>query len=279
MGNKTERENENNNNNNNDQTPQNREIDLTPDEIQNMMNEKADLEVQVSQLTLANNNLNEQLKIYQNNNYIIQNNLQKMNNFATMNMSQAYQQIMLLQNQNNNFQNQNKVLQNQNNTLLNKIKKLELDIKNMQNEYITMQFYLNKMQIMLLNQMQGNSMKNNINSMQSVNSTPINNNSNNNMSNNNSSNFKYQKPSNAMNIIFNVNNGMKCPVSVLPNHKLGNIFILALYQNGYSNFVNIKNFRFHYNTQEISNLFYDNKEVSSYHFNQGFPVIEVNGNF
>ena len=272
--NETPRQNENENNNN-EQTPQNREIDLTPDEIQDLMRQKSDLEIQVTQLTSANTTLSQQLNIYVNNNSIIQNNLQKMNNFATMNMSQAYQQILFLQNENKKLSNQ--------------IYQLKQNMEKLKQENNIMQFYCNKMQIMLLNQMQGNSMKNNINSMQSVNSHPMNNNCNNNMSNNNmcnnnmcnnnDRNFNYQKTSNSMNIIFNVNNKMKCPVSALPNHKLGNIFVLALYQNGYTNFVNIRNFSFRYNTQDISNLFYDNKEVSSYHFNQGFPVIEVNGNF
>ena len=272
--NETPRQKENENNNN-EQTPQNREIDLTPDEIQDLMRQKSDLEIQVTQLTSANTTLSQQLNIYVNNNSIIQNNLQKMNNFATMNMSQAYQQILFLQNENKKLSNQ--------------IYQLKQNMEKLKQENNIMQFYCNKMQIMLLNQMQGNSMKNNINSMQSVNSHPMNNNCNNNMSNNNMSNnnmcnnndrnFNYQKTSNSMNIIFNVNNKMKCPVSALPNHKLGNIFVLALYQNGYTNFVNIRNFSFRYNTQDISNLFYDNKEVSSYHFNQGFPVIEVNGNF
>ena len=162
--NETPRQNENENNNN-EQTPQNREIDLTPDEIQDLMRQKSDLEIQVTQLTSANTTLSQQLNIYVNNNCIIQNNLQKMNNFATMNMSQANQQILFLQNENKKLSNQ--------------IYQLKQNMEKLKQENNIMQFYCNKMQIMLLNQMQGNSMKNNINSMQSVNSHPMNNNCNN----------------------------------------------------------------------------------------------------
>ena len=247
---------------NNNETPKEREIDLTPDQIQDLMKSEADLKDKVTELTAANNNLQEQLNIYQNNNAIIQGNLQNMNKFATLNMNQAFQQIMFLQNQNELLKKQ--VLQ------------LKQNVNNLNFENNKLQFYCNKMQIMLLNQMQENSMKNNINSMQSINSTPI---MNNNMNNNQNRNFNYQKTPNSLNIIFNVNNKMRCPISTLPNHKLGNVFILALYQNGYTNFVNIRSFKFRYNTFDISNLFYENKEVKDFHFNLGFPVIEVDGNF
>ena len=143
--NETPRQNENENNNN-EQTPQNREIDLTPDEIQDLMRQKSDLEIQVTQLTSANTTLSQQLNIYVNNNCIIQNNLQKMNNFATMNMSQANQQILFLQNENKKLSNQ--------------IYQLKQNMEKLKQENNIMQFYCNKMQIMLLNQMQGNSMKN-----------------------------------------------------------------------------------------------------------------------
>ena len=251
------------NNENNKETPKEREIDLTPDQIQDLMKSEADLQDKVTELTAANTNLKEQLNIYQNNNSIIQGNLQNMNKFATLNMNQALQQIIFLQ-------NQNELLKKQ-------VYQLKQNVNNLNIENNKLQFYCNKMQIMLLNHMQEYSMKNNINSMQSLNSTPMN--INNNMNNNNrNNNFNYQKTANSLNIIFNVNNKMRCPISTLPNHKLGNVFILALYQNGYTNFVNINTFKFRYNTDDISSLFYDNKEVKDFHFNLGFPVIEVDGN-
>ena len=71
---------------------------------------------------------------------------------------------------------------------------------------------------------------------------------------------------------------MKCPISTLPNHKLANIFTLALYQNGYTNFMNIKNFTFYFNTTNISKYFYNNQEVKDLPLNnQNFPIIEVSG--
>ena len=264
MGGSNNKPEQNQNNNNINETPKEREIDLTPDEIQEMMKSKADLEDKVTELTSENKVLKEQINIYENNNAVIQGNLQNMNRYATLNMNQAFQQIMLLKSQNEMLNNQ--------------IYQLKQNVNNLNIENNKLQFYCYKMQIMLLNNMQENSMKNNINSMQSLNSSPMNNN-NNNMNNNHTGNFNYQKAANSLTIIFNVNNKMKCPVATFPNHKLGNIFVLALYQNGYTNFVNIRNFTFRYNTENISNLFYDNKEVKDFTFSQGFPVIEVFGDF
>ena len=141
-----------------------------------------------------------------------------------------------------------------------------------------MKFYFNKMQIMLLNNMQQMPMKENINSWQQMN-IPANNNFNNVNNMNQTPNFNYQKVANSYTIIFNVNNTTKYPVSVLPNHKLGNIFILALYQNGYTSFMDIRRFKFYYCARNISNYFYENKEVKDLNLNfPSFPVIEVLGN-
>ena len=48
------------------------EIDLTPDQIQQLMESKANLEDQVADLKIQNNNLQKQLNIYQQNAYNIQ---------------------------------------------------------------------------------------------------------------------------------------------------------------------------------------------------------------
>ena len=269
--NSTQRQRENNNENNeNNNIPKGREIDLSPEEIQNLMESEANLRDKVNDLNKTNTYLQEQLNIYKNNNAIIQNNLQNINKSATLNLNQARQQIDLLQNQNLLYKNQNDLFQKQ-------ILQLEQTVKNLNHENNVLKFSCNKMQIMLLNHMQEISMNNNINSMQSLNSTPMNNinNMNNNMNN---QNFNNQKTANSLNLIFNINNKIRFPISTLPNHKLGNVFILALYQNGYTNFVNIRTFKFRYNTHDISNLFYENKEVKDFHFNLGFPVVEVDGN-
>ena len=233
----TQRQRENNNENNeNNNIPKGREIDLSPEEIQNLMESEAKLRDKVTDLNKANTYLQEQLNIYKNNNAIIQNNLQNVNKSATLNLKQALQQIALLQNQNDLFQKQ--------------ILQLEQTVKNLNHENNVLKFSCNKMQIMLLNHMQEISMKNNINSMQSLNSTPMNNinNMNNNMNN---QNFNNQKIANSLNLIFNINNKIRFLISTLPNHKLGNVFILALYQNGYTNFVNIRTFKFRYNNHDI----------------------------
>ena len=242
--NSTQRQRENNNENNeNNNIPKGREIDLSPEEIQNLMESEANLRDKVNDLNKTNTYLQEQLNIYKNNNAIIQNNLQNVNNSATLNLNQALQQIALLQNQNLLYKNQNDLFQKQ-------ILQLEQTVKNLNHENNVLKFSCNKMQIMLLNHMQEISMKN----------------------------FNNQKTANSLNLIFNINNKIRFPISTLPNHKLGNVFILALYQNGYTNFVNIRTFKFRYNTHDISNLFYENKEVKDFHFNLGFPVVEVDGN-
>ena len=262
MGGSSSKQEQEQNQNKINETQKEREIDLTPDEIQDIMKSKADFEDKVAELTSENKVLKEQINIYENKNALIQGNLQNMSTYAALNMNQALQQIMLLKNQNEMLNNQ--------------VYQLKQNVNYLNSENNKLKFYCYKMQIMLLNHMQENSMKNNINSMQSLNSTPMNNN---NMNNRNASNFNYQRTTNSLNIIFNVNNKMRCPVASLPNHRLGNIFVLALYQNGYTNFINIRNFTFRYNTKNISNLFYDNKEVKDFTFNKGFPVIEVSGNF
>ena len=248
----------------NEENTNKNEFDLTPDQIQDMMVEKANLQDQVNNLTMQNNTLQCQLAMYQQNANFVQGNFQNLQNNANFTMGQAGQQILFLQNQNQTLMNQLYQMKQNENMLNFKINQ--------------MQFYCNKMQLMVLNKMQELSMKDNINSMQKMNTSSKNQIKNNNNMNN--FNFNYQRTENSINIIFNVNNKMKCPIAVFPNHKLGNVFILALYQNGYTNFINIKNFTFHFNTHNISNCFYDNKEVSSINFGSlTFPCIEVSGNF
>ena len=260
--NKGETKKEDQTNQGNGENTNKNEFDLTPDQIQEIMVEKANLADKVANLTIQNNTLRSQLTMYQQNANYMQGNYQNLQNTANFNMNQAGQQILFLQTQNQNLTNQIYQLKQNENALNFTIKQL--------------QFYCNKIQLMLLNKMQELSMKDNINSMQKMNIS-----SNNQMKNNNIMNsFNYQRTENSINIIFNVNNKMKCPIAVFPNHKLLNVFSLALYQNGYTDFINIRNFIFRYNTTNISNYFYENKEVSSLNLGSlNCPVIEVSGNF
>ena len=253
-----------------------KETSMSPDEIQDLIKTKKNLEAQITNLAYQNQTLQKQLNVYLKSNQTIQGNFQNLQNAAYLNMNQASQQIQILQDQNTQ-------LMSQKNNLEQKMISLNVELEKYK-------FYCNKMQLMCLNNMQQISMNDNINSWQKMNN-PSNNNMNNNMNSinnmnninnnmnmNNSPNFNYQNPENTKTIIFNVNNKMKCPIATLPNHKLGNIFILALYQNGFSNFVNINSFTFRFNTQNISNLFYQNKEVKELHLGgANFPIIDVSG--
>ena len=237
--------------------------EMTPDKYRDLLETKANLETQITNLTSQNTYLQQQLNIFQCNNYTLKGNLNNLQNTSNMNLNQAIQQIQILNNQNSQLMTQNYNLQQQLN-----FSNVEID---------KLKFYCNKMQLMLLNNMQKISMNDNINSWQKMNT--LNNNMNNNFNNlNNTPNFNFQQANNSKTIIFNVNNKMKCPIATLPNHKLGNIFILALYQNGYSNFVDIQKFSFRYNANNISSFFYQNKEVRELQCLSGnFPIIEVSG--
>ena len=248
----------------NDTTRQNQEIGMTPDQIQELIEIKRNLELQVVDLNNQKNYLQQQLKIYQQNAFNMHGQYQNLNAQAKFNNIQASQQIA--------------ILQNQNSTLTQEKYNLNLLVNKLRGENEQYKFYNNKLQLMLLNNMQNKKVNDNINSWQQMNNAN-NNNMNNNMNNfNNQPNFNFQNNKNAKTIIFNVNNRMKCPISTLPNHKLANIFTLALYQNGYTNFMNIKNFTFYFNTTNISKYFYNNQEVKDLPLNnQNFPIIEVTG--
>ena len=254
MGSSNNRPNEGNS------TNQNNDIGITPDEIQDMIITKRNLEDQVRNLTTQNNNLKQQLNIFQQQAYNIQGQCQNLKSQATFNSIQACQQITLLQNQNN-------TLTQDKNNLNVQVNKLNVEIQ----QY---KLYCNQLQLMLLNNMQNKQVNESINSWQQMNNSF---NNNNNMNNNRPS-FNFQNVKNAKTIIFNVNNKMRCPISTLPNHKLANIFTLALYQNGYTNFMNIRNFTFYYNANNISTYFYNNQEVKDLPLSsKNFPIIDVSG--
>ena len=253
-------------------------VGCTPDQINEINIKNKQLEDQVTQLNSENDTLKQQLNTYLQN---MQGNYNKLQTTAFMNINQAMQNIMMLKNQIGILNQQNAILRQQNYKLNQNVAMLNNQKNSLDCEITKYKFYCNKMQLMLLNKMQELSMKENINSWQRMN-TPMNNsnsnmNSNINMNNNNKQNFNYRM-TNSMTIIFNVNNTMKCPISVFPDHKLGNVFVLALYQNGYSDFVNIKKFSFRYNTFDISNFFYQNKEVRNLNLGgSALANIEVTG--
>ena len=238
-------------------------VGCTPDQINEINIKNKQLEDQVTQLNSENDTLKQQLNTYLQN---MQGNYNKLQTTAFMNINQAKQNIMMLQNQIGILNQQNAILRQQNLQLNQNVAMLNNQKNTLDGEITKYKFYCNKMQLMLLNKMQELSMKENINSWQRMN-----------ININNKQNFNYGK-TNSMTIIFNVNNTMKCPISVFPDHKLGNVFVLALYQNGYSDFVNIKKFSFRYNTFDISNFFYQNKEVRNLNFGgSALANIEVTG--
>ena len=243
----------------NESTNQNNNIGITPDEIQDLIITKKNLEDQVRSLTTQNNCLQQQLNIFQQQAYNIQGKCQTLQSQATFNSIQASQQIA--------------ILQNQNNTLTQDKHNLNVQVNKLNVEIQQYKLYCNQLQLMLLNNMQNKQVNESINSWQQMNNS-----FNNNNMNNNRPSFNFQNVKNAKTIIFNVNNKMRCPISTLPNHKLANIFTLALYQNGYTNFMNIRNFTFYYNANNISTYFYNNQEVKDLPLNsQNFPIIEVSG--
>ena len=119
--------------------------------------------------------------------------------------------------------------------------------------------------------------KNSLNSQINISMISYNDTSNIHMTNNKSSLY-YQKNQNMMTLSFNINNNIKFDTLVQLNQKLGDIFILALNQHGYSNFGDIKDFTFGYGTQDLTNYFHDNQEVRFLNFGSHTkPIIDVKG--
>ena len=245
----------------------NQKTGTTPEDIKNIVLENGNLKNEVSNLKNEIIDLKNKLANYEK---IAKGQIQNINSIANMNLSQAYINIDFLQKQNNALVFERNNLQ---------YEKERLKVENWQ-----LKFNNYKMQLMLLNQMQNTSMNDNIMAAKNLNTPQGNANMNNNnnmnqMMNNNNNNFNYNENKDMITIVFNINNKLKFNISTLPNHKLGNIFLLALYQNGYSNFINIKDFYFRYSTQNITNLFHENKEVKCISSNpKNFLVIDVTCN-
>ena len=248
-------------------------IGLTPQEVNDIMLQNANLNDKVSNLEKENRDLKIKLENYEK---IANGQIQNINRAATMNIAQALMRIDFLENQNK--------------ALINERNNLQVNWNYLNNENNILKFYNYKMQIMLLNQMQNTPMNDNIMAAQSLNTPQGNinmsnmnnmnnrNNNKNNSMNFNSPSFNYEKNKNMITIVFNIDNKMKCNISALPNHKLGNIFLLALYQNGYTNFININDFSFRYSTHNITNLFRENKEIKAINASSNsLLVIDVSG--
>lgn len=220
-------------------------VGLTPQEVDELLLQNANLNDQVSNLKKENRDLKIKLENYEK---TANGQIQYISRAATMNINQALMKIDLLERQNNALINERNNLQSNWNYL------------NIENNKLI--FYNYKMQLMLLNQMQNTPMNDNImaaktlNTIQgNVNMSNMNNNKKNSM-NFNSPSFNYEKNKNMITIVFNIDNQIKCNISALPNHKLGNIFLLALYQNGYTNLININDFSFRYSTHNITTILF-----------------------
>ncbi len=149
----------------NDTTRQNQEIGMTPDQIQELIEIKRNLELQVVDLNNQKNYLQQQLNIYQQNAFNMHGQYQNLNAQAKFNNIQASQQIA--------------ILQNQNSTLRQEKYNLNLLVNKLRGENEQYKFYNNKLQLMLLNNMQNKKVNDNINSWQKMNNA-----NNNNMNNN-----------------------------------------------------------------------------------------------
>ena len=76
-----------------------------------------------------------------------------------------------------------------------------------------------------------------------------------------------------INLIFNINDIKKYPIIVSPNQKLFDIFQNICLAHNIN--VNLNKTRFKYNTQDITQYFFNNKEVSSLNLILDFPIIDV----
>ena len=83
-----------------EKTNNNNEIDLTPNQIQELMVSKGNLEDKVLNLENQIKDLQTQLKIYQQQTSNMQGNFQNFQNQATFNMAQAIQRMNFLETQN-----------------------------------------------------------------------------------------------------------------------------------------------------------------------------------
>ena len=198
---------------------------------------------------------------------------------------------LLLQNANLNDEVSNLKKENrdlkiklENNVLINERNNLQSNWNYLNIENNKLKFYNYKMQLMLLNQMQNTPMNDNIMAAKTLN-TPQGNVNMNNMNNNkknsmnfNSPSFNYEKNKNMITIKFNLGSNGEFTMTTISSVGLGNIFLLALYQNGYSNFININDFSFRYSTHNITNLFRENKEISAINtISNSLLVIDVSG--
>ena len=97
----------------------------------------------------------------------------------------------------------------------------------------------------------------------------------NNLNNNNFNNNFNQNNIFIYNLIFNVDNIKKYPVSCFPKSKLGNIFLMLSNQIGNIQYSDMYKLKFFYNTVNITEHFWKNEEIEVLNFTTSNPVINV----
>ena len=233
------------------------QIDLTPQQIQEMMvenstmkEEMASLKTQVSNLKIENN----EYKNYCTNLYAENNQLK---------LSCGQYQLMLQTtnvNQNMNMNNNNiNSWRNQINDLIN-INSFNNHPKTfnngLNNNNFNNSFNNNNLNLNFNNSFNNNMNKNNFN----------NNFNNNNIMNNNDPNDKKVKT-----ILFKFENGIKCPMVTFNNCYLRELYSLVLIQIGNNDFSDMNKLKFYYCARDITDYFVANKQVKSL----GLPMSSV----
>ena len=165
---------------------------------------------------------------------------------------------------------------------------LNAKYKNLTTENVQLKTYCGQLQLMTLRNMQPmtfsqnlnnfNAFQNQVNSYQNQINNFINNN-NNNFNNSFNNNLRrcqtVRNNQNIITIIFNYENRQKYPIVALPDHKLGNIFLLLLNQVGNSIPFNILNLKFEYNAIDITDHFLNNLELRSLNLHHCNPIINI----
>ena len=258
-------------------------IDLSPEEIQKIMEENAqkndeviELNKKVKKYENLNANLlseNNQLKLACGQYQLMLLNLQNQNptqNFFNNNMNSWREQINTLVNYNNNFNNNcfpNNIDINNNNNFNNNNNGF---FNSFNNNNINSNNFDNNNNINFNNNFNGNNNNNNNNFSNSFNNNNFNNNfiGNNNI-NNNGNNGEIKT------IIFQFENGKRFPTATFESCGLKDVFYLVSIQIQDPVFSDVKKLKFIYNTHDITMNFINNDEVRILKLPMS-SVIEVN---
>ena len=223
-------------NQNNRQQNELNKIDLSPEEIQKMMQESARKDDEIT--SLKNQLVEKQKYAEMYSQLLLENNQLK--------MTCAQYQLMLLHPMNN---------LNQNNFFNN-------NFNNSINGSINNNFFNNN--IVLNNNNNCGNFKNNVIGGNGVNNNFNNNNfiMNNNMNNNFNNNINCKNNNNEIiTIIFKLEDGQKYTITTYNNCKLRDVFNLALIQNGNNEYSNINKLKFYYNAIDLTEHFLNNDNV------------------